>query len=162
MLFECGFAPCRVATVFKKELKVEKITEKRITVESVIEELDGSGICESSEKCAVNPTATLKCGEEIYEISYSEDSEGGSVHSVITVSPGSIEVCRRGAIESDFHFAEGHTETSVYKMPPYAFDAEITTKKIRNNLTRDGGILTIMYDMEIGGAKKRVRMKITV
>ena len=44
----------------------------------------------------------------------------------------------------------------------YRFDIEIYTKKIRNNLGRDGGRLDIHYKMNIGGADKNVRMKIEV
>ena len=95
-------------------------------------------------------------------LSYEEASEGGPIKSDVTVTAEHVRVRRTGAIESDFLFVEGETTKSLYKIPPYAFDAEITTKKIRNNLTRGGGKLTIIYDMNVGGAEKNVRMTITL
>jgi uncharacterized beta-barrel protein YwiB (DUF1934 family) len=57
-------------------------------------------------------------------------------------------------------FEEGLVHSSVYTVSPYSFDVDVTTKKIRNNLTRDTGRLDIHYSMKIGGADKSVRMKI--
>ena len=138
------------------------INEKKITVESVIEDLDPSGITESSERCKGEYDAFFKTEDGLFTLSYREESEGGRVDTDITVCDDLITVSRTGAIESVFRFAEGMSERSVYKMPPYEFDAEITTVKIRNNLTRVGGELVIFYDMAIGGAKRRVRMRVTV
>ena len=41
-----------------------------------------------------------------------------------------------------------------------ATSAEKYTKKIRNNMTRDGGRLDIFYSMKIGGVDRAVKMKI--
>ena len=57
-------------------------------------------------------------------------------------------------------FEEGLAHKSVYTVEPYSFDVEIATRKIRNNMTRDSGMLDIHYSMKIGGADKAVRMKI--
>jgi len=38
----------------------------------------------------------------------------------------------------------------------------INTKRIRNTLAERGGTLEILYDMKLGGADKRVKMKIEV
>ena len=138
------------------------IKEKKIKVISVIEELSDEGLALDSERCEMEYDAFFKIDGENFDISYSEMSEGGKIVSDIILFDGKVSVIRRGAIESDFHFAEGYSEKTVYKMPPYSFDAEITTKKIRNNLTRVGGNLSIFYEMNIGGAKKRVLMRILV
>ena len=98
----------------------------------------------------------------LMRLSYEETSEGGPIKSDITIADGHVRVRRTGAIESDFMFAEGEVTKSLYKIPPYSFDTSITTKKIRNNLTRSGGKLTIIYDMNVGGADKNVRMTITL
>ena len=58
------------------------------------------------------------------------------------------------------HFADGVVHKSEYSVPPYTFDTVITTKKVRNNLTRAGGRLDLYYEMNIGGQDKKVRMKI--
>lgn len=137
------------------------MTERKATVESVI--CDPSvGVAEGFERCENKYTALLGERDGTMLISYSEQSEGGRIKSDIIVTGEHVRVRRSGAIESDFLFIEGGRTRSLYKIPPYSFDAEINTKKIRNNLTRLGGKLTIIYDMTVGGAEKNVRMTITL
>ena len=137
------------------------MSECKVIVESVI--CDPSlGAADGIERCENEYTATLAERGGLLRLSYEEKSEGGPIKSDITVAEGHVRVRRTGAIESDFMFVEGEKTTSLYKIPPYAFDTEILTKKIRNNLTRGGGKLTIIYDMTVGGAEKNVRMSITI
>lgn len=137
------------------------MSECKVIVESVI--CDPSlGVSEGFEMCENEYSATIAERGGLLRLSYEEKSEGGEIKSDITLTDAHVRVRRTGAIESDFLFVEGETTTSLYKIPPYAFDARITTKKIRNNLTRLGGKLTIIYDMNVGGADKNVRMTITL
>ncbi|MBO5946148.1 MAG: DUF1934 domain-containing protein [Clostridia bacterium] len=137
------------------------MSEYRVIVESVI--CDPSlGVAEGFERCENEYTATVSERGGLMRLLYEETSEGGPIKSDITIAEGHVRVRRTGAIESDFMFAEGEVTKSLYKIPPYSFDASITTKKIRNNLTRSGGKLTIIYDMNVGGADKNVRMSITL
>ena len=134
----------------------------KIDILSVIDELDDAGLAESSERTEVSvPVEICEIGG-LLTLSYTEQSEGQKCSSLITVKDGEITVRRSGSVESEFVFCEGRCHKSLYKIPPYSFDAEIFTKKIRNNLTRGIGNLTILYDMTIGGGKKRVNMRITV
>ena len=71
-----------------------------------------------------------------------------------------VRVCRHGAIESDLLFSPGVAHTSVYGAVPYTFDMRIYTRKIRGSIGERGGVLDIFYDMEIGGAKKSVKMTV--
>ena len=73
-----------------------------------------------------------------------------------------MRVKREGGVEYEFIFREGETTSSLYSVPPYSFDTEIYTGKIRSSLTEEGGEISLLYYMTIGGAKKRTRMKIKV
>lgn len=137
------------------------MAECRLTVESVVCDLS-LGAAEGFERCENEYAATVAERGGLLRLSYEETSEGGKIKSEITVADTRVRVRRTGAIESDFVFAEGESTTSLYRIPPYSFDARICTKKIRNNLTRGGGKLTIIYDMNVGGADKNVRMTITL
>lgn len=140
---------------------MKEILEKKFKISSVIENLSKSGLTEGdAEKTEIIPDCFMKIEDGEYTITYSEKAEGGDVYSDITVNETSVKVVRRGAIESDMLFSEGTSHKSLYKVTPYSFDMEITTSKIRNNLTRDGGSVQIFYKMKIGGADKAVRMKI--
>lgn len=133
------------------------IKEKRFKISSVIENLTPGGEVEKTE---ITPDGFLKIFDGGFEISYVEITEGGKVVSDIKISENSVDVLRRGSVESDMHFEEGVSHKSLYTVVPYSFDSEIMTRKIRNNMTRDGGKVDIFYNMKIGGAEKSVKMRI--
>ncbi|MBE6644657.1 MAG: DUF1934 domain-containing protein [Ruminococcaceae bacterium] len=137
------------------------IKEKTVKISSVIENLLPSGLCDGeAEKSESSVEGFLKISDGGYEITSSEMTEGGKLVTDIFICAGSVRVKRVGAIESDMLFEEGLSHKSLYSIPPYSFDAEVATKRIRNSMKRDGGRIDIYYDMKIGGAKKRVKMRI--
>ena len=137
------------------------IKEMKIRFSSVIENLSPAGLSEGEpEKTETSAEGFFYIYEDRYEISFRENTEGGTVFSDIVARENEITLKRRGAIVCDMRFSEGERDSSLYQVPPYSFDAEIFTKKTRNQLTRDGGGVTIFYTMKIGGAEKSVRMKI--
>ena len=75
---------------------------------------------------------------------------------------GTVSLSRRGAIVSDILFKEGEECRTVYAIPPYKFDMTVKTRRVRNELNAEGGILRLLYSMNVGGQEKTVRMKITV
>ena len=139
------------------------IKEMHFEISSHIENLASAGLSGSDvEKTEISPDGFFKISDDAYIISYTEESEGGRIFTDISVSGGEVDLKRRGAVVSDMHFAEGEVHKSEYSVPPYTFDTVITTKKVRNNLTRAGGRLDLYYEMNIGGQDKKVRMKIEV
>lgn len=136
------------------------VSKAKISLVSTIDNLSDTGLPsgdrETSESSAVG---TLLAGARGSVISFSEDTEGGEVKTKIEILPDSVRVCRHGAIESNMLFSEGVAHRSVYSVPPYSFDANIFTRKIRGGIEQ-GGKLEILYDMEIGGAKKSVKMSL--
>lgn len=134
----------------------------KIQIESTVEELDDAGLTESSERTESLATGDLeKIGNEI-RISYSETEENITTKTLITHRESEVRVKREGGVEYEFIFREGETTSSLYSVPPYSFDTEIYTGKIRSSLTEEGGEISLLYYMTIGGAKKRTRMKIKV
>ncbi len=137
------------------------IKEKKIKMSSVIENLLPSGLTDGEpEKAETSADGFLKISDGEYTLSYVEITEGGRVCADIFVTESSVRVKRAGAIESDMLFEEGVTHCSLYGVPPYSFDTEIYTRRIRNEITRDGGKIDIFYTMKIGGAEKKVKMRI--
>lgn len=139
------------------------IKEKKFKISSVIENLTPSGLVDGEAECTeITPEGFLKITDDEFVITYSENNDSGRVVSDITLTEKTVTVTRRGGVVSDMVFSEGKRHKSLYQVPPYSFDAEIFTKKIRNNMTRDGGRVDIFYTMKIGGADKSVRMKIEI
>ena len=136
----------------------------KIKICSYIDNLDPSGLPEGEREVSETlHTGAMKisCGET--SLSYRENTEGGSVFSDILIhGGGAVTVRRTGAINSTMHFDENEEFNTVYSLPPYKFDMNVRTKKIRSTLTEAGGAIDIFYDMTLGGAEKRVKMKIEV
>lgn len=134
-----------------------------LKIESVIDNLDSAGLTEGeSERNVSESVGSLLISGEDVRITYKEKNEGGESESEIICSGGGVTVRRRGAIESELYFKEGETHQSVYSVPPYKFDAEIKTRRVRIELSEMGGRIDLFYNMKIGGAEKAARMKIWI
>ena len=139
------------------------IKEAKIKIESTIQNLDSVGLADGDPEC----TATEGVGYYHFDkdkilITYCEDTEGGRVTSEIFVTGDTVRVKRSGAIESDMEIKEGFTDHSVYSIPPYRFDMEITGKRVRSELSECGGRIDLRYSMKVGGAEKSAGMRIWI
>lgn len=133
-----------------------------VTVRSYIENLDDFGLAESTESDVATEPCELRCSGGEATVIYSTVGEGGSAETELTIFDGFVRLVRRGAIDSLMEFSEGEITKTVYRVPPYSFDAEIDTKKIRGSLTQTGGTVELLYYLTIGGAKKKMRLSLTV
>ncbi len=115
------------------------------------------GAPEKDELCV---TGTIRTDKSSTVLSYKETREGSSVVCEITAKNGSVEVKRRGDVSCDMLFSAGKKYETLYKVPPFSFDMKIYTVRIENNIDTENGALSLLYDMTVGGAKKRCRMKI--
>ena len=139
------------------------ISEVNIKIESIIENLDNAGLPDGdAEKNVSEATGFLNFSDNGAMLTYSEDNEGGRALSEIICRDGGVRVCRRGAIESELYFKEGESHSSIYSIPPYKFDATVTARRVRIDLSADGGKIDLLYNMKIGGAEKSTRMKIWI
>ena len=130
-------------------------------ISSTIDNLTPAGLTDGEpERNDISVEGFYKISDEGYEITYSEQTEGGRIVSDIIITESSVTVKRRGAVDSEMVFSEGLLHKSLYTVSPYSFDAEVLTKRIRNGLTKDGGRIDIFYNMKIGGADKAVKMRI--
>ena len=133
-----------------------------LTVLSVIDNLDDFGLSDGDPEInSFTTDGTLPVNEKFMKLAFTETSDSGDVTSTLYITEGEVRLFKRGAIDADMHFVEGACEKTVYRVGPYAFDMEIKTRGIRNSLSCDGGELTLIYGMNIGGQEKNVRMKIT-
>ena len=133
-----------------------------IKIKSYIDNIDDLGNADRETSESTHTGAMkISCGE--ISLSYRENTDSGSVFSDILVhESGAVTVRRSGAIDSTLHFDENEEFNTVYSLPPYKFDMNVKTSKIKNTLSVLGGTLEIAYEMTVGGAKKRVIMTIEV
>ena len=143
---------------------IMKLSEVTVKVTSVIENLDASGlVADEPERTETTAVGYL----HVYEndtalVTYRESGEGGTVTTEIAVRGKTVTVSRKGAIESCMVFEEGKSNKFVYSIPPYRFDAEIITKRMRCEDFVKNGRIELYYNMKIGGADKAARMKIWI
>lgn len=135
-----------------------------LKIESKIENLNEQGAPEGeAELSSQSHTGAMKISGGEISLSYRENTEGGSVFSDILLhESGAITVRRSGAIDSTMHFDENEEFNTVYSLPPYKFDMNVKTKRIKSSLSLFGGVIEIDYSMSVGGAEKNVNMKIEV
>lgn len=138
------------------------IKEKKIKLSSVIENLLETGLADGEpERSEETADGFLKLGDDgVMTISYVRVEDSSRVATDIVITCDTVRVTRGGDLRSDMLFSEGTRYTSLYEVPPYSFDAEIYTRKIRRAMDKDGGRIDIFYTMRIGGADKNVRMRI--
>ena len=141
------------------------IYDAEIRIHSVIEELDDSGLATGEPEVNISTVpGFLKYDRTsgALALSYVEYAEGEKTLTDISISDGAVRLTRRGALTSDMLFREGETTTSLYTVGPYSFDMELNTGRIRQGLTKEGGELSLIYTMNVGGAGKAARMKLRV
>ena len=139
------------------------IKKAKIKIESTIENLNSAGLPEGDgEKTVTEADGTYRYNNGEAVVMYKENSEGGEISTRISLVSDTVSVKREGAIESLLFFKEGERNLSLYSIPPYKFDAEVYAKRVRVNLTADGGSIDLLYNMKIGGAEKSARMKIWI
>ena len=140
-----------------------KTLNAKILVHSLIDEMENGRVLEGLPE--VNDTeydATMKIHENAISLSYKEVGEGGTVFYDVLCRKKQVTVSRTGAINSCMVFSEGEIRSSAYEIPPYRFDMTLKTKRLKNTLNESGGVIDILYEMQVGGADKRCRMKMTV
>lgn len=138
------------------------VKEVCVTVKSVIQNLDGGIPYGEDEVTESIVFGFMKPTENGFFLTYSEDSEQGKTVSDVTTDGERVTVRRRGGVESEMVFSVGESHTSLYEIPPYRFDMKIEATKIRNTLALGSGGLDLFYKMELGGAQKKVRLRLFV
>ncbi len=135
----------------------------KLTIHSIIENLGDNGLPEDEPEISISTVlGSLRDNDGILHLGYTEQSEGGPVECHISIYPDSgVSISRRGAIISDMLFMEGEDCNTIYSIPPYKFEMSLHTRRIRSDMTCEGGVLRLLYSMNVGGQEKNVQMKIT-
>ncbi len=139
------------------------VKEVTLTVKSTVENIeDGVVDHELDEVSEFTTSGFMKTTEDGFFLTYSEEGDGGRTVSDITTKGETVRVRRVGSVVSDLLFEVGVVHTSIYEVPPYQFDMSVEATKIRNSLSLGAGGLDLFYKMNVGGATKKVRLRIAV
>jgi uncharacterized beta-barrel protein YwiB (DUF1934 family) len=138
------------------------VKEVCVTVKSVIQNLDGGIPYGEDEVTEAIVFGFMRPTDTGFFLTYSENGEGGRTVSDVTVDGERVTVRRHGSVESEMVFEVGTSHSSIYEVPPYRFDMKVSATKIRNTLALGSGGLDLFYKMELGGAEKKVRLRLFV
>ena len=133
-----------------------------VTVRSVIDNVENGLSVGDPEVTVISASGSLTAEGDVLTLQYAEEGEGQRPDVTLSYRNGGIILSRRGSVVVDLVFEEGEECRSVYSVPPYKFDMTVDTRRIRSTLSEDGGELQLIYNMNIGGQDKRVRMHISV
>ena len=135
----------------------------KLDIYSTIVDLDACGLADGEPE--INRSSNMgamRIAADETVLTYKDTDENGSVSCSVTLRESSVTVRREGAIASVMVFDEREPYKTVYSIPPYKFDMEIRTKRLRAELGEAGGVLDILYVMDVGGTRREAKMKITV
>lgn len=139
------------------------VKEVTLVVKSTIENIEDGAIDHALDEVSESTVSGfMKPTEDGFFLTYSEEGDGGRTVSDVTVSESCVRVRRIGSVVSDLMFEVGVVHTSIYEVPPYKFDMSVEATKIRNTLSLGAGMLDLFYKMTVGGAEKKVRLRISV
>ena len=93
-------------------------------------------------------------GDEGYTLTYQESQLTGLEGTLTTfqIEPDRVTLLRVGEVNSQMVFEEGRRHLSMYNTPYGALAVGINTKKMRTQLSPDGGSIEINYALEIDHA----------
>ena len=139
------------------------VKEVTLVVKSTIENIEDGVVDHALDEVSESTVSGfMKPTEDGFFLTYSEEGDGGRTVCDITVCADTVRVRRIGSVVSDLLFEVGVTHTSIYEVPPYRFDMSVEATKIRNTLSLGAGMLDLFYKMQVGGAEKKVRLRISV
>lgn len=94
---------------------------------------------------------TMEFRDGGWDICYEESELTGlsGVTTVFRVKPGKVILTRSGKLHSQMVFQLGTTHQSLYQMEFGTLMISVTAKQVFFDITPDGGVIDLVYDIEI-------------
>lgn len=117
-----------------------------ITVDSMVlnDEKDLIEVVTPGEFCDV---------EGGFKVEYDETELSGmqGTKTTILIRKDSFDLIREGTTETRMEFVINKRTTSMYKTPYGVIDIEIDTRKLNINVNENGGTISAVYILDMGG-----------
>lgn len=94
---------------------------------------------------------TMEFRDGGWDVCYEESELTGlsGVTTVFRVKPGKVILTRSGKLHSQMVFQLGTTHQSLYQMEFGTLMISVTAKQVFFDITPDGGVIDLVYDIEI-------------
>ncbi|EKQ50850.1 MULTISPECIES: DUF1934 domain-containing protein [unclassified Clostridium] len=88
-----------------------------------------------------------------FKVEYEETKLSGmeGTKTTIIIRKDSFDLIREGTTETRMEFKDKQKTVSLYKTPYGIMDIKIDTRKLDINVNENGGVISTMYILEIGG-----------
>lgn len=124
--------------------------------ENVIISIRGQQLFDSQEPDAMElvTAGTLEQRDGGYTLSYRESELTGlaGTTTVFQVRDGQVTLMREGEVNSLMVFEEGRRHLSMYETPYGALSVGVNTRRMKADLTPQGGDIEIQYAIEVDHA----------
>ena len=80
-------------------------------------------------------------------IRYQEQIEDAVVNVTIKIEERGVKLIRKGDINMNLHFVEGHDTTTLYDIPVGRIPLTVKTRSILHFVNENGGKLKIQYEL---------------
>ena len=80
-------------------------------------------------------------------IRYEEQIEDAKVNVTIKIEDTGVKLFRKGDINMNLHFVEGHETTTLYDVPAGKIPLTVKTLSLKHFVTHNGGKLKIHYEL---------------
>ena len=80
-------------------------------------------------------------------IRYEEQIEDAKVNVTIKIEDSGVKLIRKGDINMNLHFVEGHETTTLYDVPTGKIPLTVKTLSLMHFVTHNGGKLKIHYEL---------------
>ena len=135
-----------------------------IKIRSLIEDLGDGGIAEGEPEINVSTLpVTFEKSDRGTVFKYSEEQGGTKIDTELYIlNDGAVRLSRTGGIVFDVTMKEGEVCRTLYSIPPYSFDAEVLPRRVTVTNDNEKYDIRLVYSMTVGGAKKDVKMRISI
>jgi uncharacterized beta-barrel protein YwiB (DUF1934 family) len=135
-----------------------------IKIRSLIEDLGDGGIAEGEPEINVSTLpVTFEKSDTGTVFKYSEEQGGTKIDTELYIlNDGAVRLSRTGGIVFDVTMKEGEVCRTLYSIPPYSFDAEVLPRRVTVTNDNEKYDIRLVYSMTVGGAKKDVKMRISI
>ena len=134
-----------------------------IKIHSLIEDIGDNGLAEGDPEISITSTpVTVSEKDGVTVFAYAEEQGGEKINTRLYLLGDGVRLCRTGAIEWDVVLKEGERSKALYTIRPYSFDSEVLPRRVSAVRSGDNYDIRLVYSMTVGGAKKDVKMRISV
>ena len=117
---------------------------------------------EKYDELSIRASGCLQKKDKEYRLLYKDKDKDTELFTEIVFTPGEdkLTVNKKGDVECKLLFTKGKKQSFIYRLAYASFDAEIYTHNLYNTVAEQGGEISVLYTLTLGGQKQKISMHI--